>query len=484
MDRPTMSGQDPYSVGGESADAWDAIVDERERLADERERLADTREQLATERERLADELERLLDERRDEAAFERDAVPDNDELARANARVSRAIAERDRAQAAVHRRHDAARRADALSSRAGDLADAQELHGEELSWAAERESFVAHERVRLAHARDDLQDVRDELAERREQLADERDVDDRRREHDENTRDANEMRKVASGARARTARARADLQEIRETARRQRHTAAGERQHDREARADAALPAHRAEFGRGLTAQFAALTRELFVSQDLAATTRRVLDFGVQCIPDCVAGGVALLPGHTSTLHITTDVVARQLDALQIEADQGPVAEALSETDPVYVASPDEMSRWPDVAGTAAELGVRSVIAYGLAVPRDGHWQPLGTLALYAEVPDAFDEESRELAGILSCYLSVAAALDRDRADLTRREAALHRALSTRDVIGQAKGILMERRHLTAGEAFDILRTTSQRLNVAVAELATQLTETGELPA
>ena len=289
-------------------------------------------------------------------------------------------------------------------------------------------------------------------------------------------------MRKVASGARARTARARADLQEIRETARRQRHTAAANA-NTTERREPTPLPAHRAEFGRGLTAQFAALTRELFVSQDLAATTRRVLDFGVQCIPECVAGGVALLPGHTSTLHITTDAVARQLDALQIETDQGPVAEALSATDPVYVARPDEMSRWPDVAGTAAELGVRSVIGYGLAVPRDGHWQPLGTFALYAEVPDAFDEESRELAGILSCYLSVAAALDRDRADLTRREAALHRALSTRDVIGQAKGILMERRHLTAGEAFDILRTTSQRLNVAVAELATQLTETGELP-
>ena len=70
-----------------------------------------------------------------------------------------------------------------------------------------------------------------------------------------------------------------------------------------------------------------------------------------------------------------------------------------------MYLAFPDETFRWPDVAGTAAELGVRSVIAYGLAVPRDGHWQPLGTLALYAEVPDAFDEESRELAGILSPY-------------------------------------------------------------------------------
>jgi AmiR/NasT family two-component response regulator len=117
------------------------------------------------------------------------------------------------------------------------------------------------------------------------------------------------------------------------------------------------------------------------------------------------------------------------------------------------------------------------------LAVPRDGRWQALGTLTLYAELRDAFDAERRELGGILSCYLSVAAALERDRTDLSRREAALHRALGTRDIIGQAKGILMERRHLTAGEAFDTLRSTSQRLNIAVAELATQLTETGELP-
>jgi hypothetical protein len=125
----------------------------------------------------------------------------------------------------------------------------------------------------------------------------------------------------------------------------------------------------------------------------------------------------------------------------------------------------------------------VSSVVAYGLSVPREGRWQPLGVVTLYAEVTDAFDVDVRELGGILSCYLSVAAALERDRTDLSRREAALHRALSTRDVIGQAKGILMERRHLTAGEAFDTLRDTSQRLNIAVHELATRLAETGELP-
>jgi AmiR/NasT family two-component response regulator len=54
---------------------------------------------------------------------------------------------------------------------------------------------------------------------------------------------------------------------------------------------------------------------------------------------------------------------------------------------------------------------------------------------------------------------------------------------LSTRDVIGQAKGILMERQRLSAGEAFDLLRRASQRLNRKLAEVAQHLTETGELP-
>jgi AmiR/NasT family two-component response regulator len=51
------------------------------------------------------------------------------------------------------------------------------------------------------------------------------------------------------------------------------------------------------------------------------------------------------------------------------------------------------------------------------------------------------------------------------------------------RDVIGQAKGILMERRRLSAGEAFDVLRRSSQQLNLKLAEVAQHLAETGELP-
>ena len=54
--------------------------------------------------------------------------------------------------------------------------------------------------------------------------------------------------------------------------------------------------------------------------------------------------------------------------------------------------------------------------------------------------------------------------------------------ALSTRDIIGQAKGILMERERLSAGQAFDRLRRASQGLNVKLSDIARKLAETGEL--
>lgn len=56
-----------------------------------------------------------------------------------------------------------------------------------------------------------------------------------------------------------------------------------------------------------------------------------------------------------------------------------------------------------------------------------------------------------------------------------------LRRALASRDVIGQAKGVLMERLKVTADEAFALLVQSSQRRNVRVAELAAELAETGD---
>jgi AmiR/NasT family two-component response regulator len=53
---------------------------------------------------------------------------------------------------------------------------------------------------------------------------------------------------------------------------------------------------------------------------------------------------------------------------------------------------------------------------------------------------------------------------------------------LVNRDVIGQAKGILMERFKITAEQAFDVLAKVSQDTNRKVSAVAEDLTRTGTL--
>jgi AmiR/NasT family two-component response regulator len=72
-------------------------------------------------------------------------------------------------------------------------------------------------------------------------------------------------------------------------------------------------------------------------------------------------------------------------------------------------------------------------------------------------------------------------AAADREIERLTEHVAGLEVALLTRDIIGQAKGILMERYRITADEAFDRLRTASQHKNRKVRDLAEELASTGD---
>ena len=131
-------------------------------------------------------------------------------------------------------------------------------------------------------------------------------------------------------------------------------------------------------------------------------------------------------------------------------------------------------------LAAAARELGVASSLSCGLFVYQPAQWSPLGTFNLYSATPEGVQRRGQEFGSILAAYPAVGVATAHRRDEVDRREAALHRGLNTRDVIGQAKGILMERQHLSAGDAFDLLRRASQRLNRKLADVAQQLAETG----
>ena len=101
-----------------------------------------------------------------------------------------------------------------------------------------------------------------------------------------------------------------------------------------------------------------------------------------------------------------------------------------------------------------------------------------------YGITPDAFSDTAQEIGLILAAHASVAARAVDERSTLQSLGRDLQQSLLSRDVIGQAKGILMERLKVTPEDAFDLMRRASQQLNIKLRDVARGLAETGAFDA
>jgi hypothetical protein len=106
-----------------------------------------------------------------------------------------------------------------------------------------------------------------------------------------------------------------------------------------------------------------------------------------------------------------------------------------------------------------------------------------LGALALYAGYPAAFGVADRARGVILASLAGLSVSAARSHEDEERRADNLNSALATRELIGQAQGILMERERISSDQAFDILRRASQHLNRKLRDVAQDLVDTGARP-
>jgi hypothetical protein len=221
---------------------------------------------------------------------------------------------------------------------------------------------------------------------------------------------------------------------------------------------------------------QFAELTRTLL---DATPTVGGVLELVVRAAADLVphADLVSVTlrdPDGRFSTPVETDPVAVRLDELQYACGEGPCVEAARPDGPAIGWSQDlgRDPRWPAFGPGAAAHGYHSVLATAL-VPGARPPRRSGALNIYSREPDAFDGAAVDAALLLATHASLALAHTEAVVTADLKAAHLRRAVDSRDVIGQAKGILMQRRGITAEEAFDVLRRASQDLNVKLADLA-----------
>jgi GAF domain-containing protein len=226
----------------------------------------------------------------------------------------------------------------------------------------------------------------------------------------------------------------------------------------------------------------FAELVAELAMSflDDDGPGDRNVL------VEHIVGGAVAVIPGVTSAAVETIgpdgllaapvmvgDDVARSLMDAQNATGQGPGLDAWRDNKQIYVADLAADDRWPQFSRRLDDSTTQSMVCTPMEINR----QRLGVLSLsgtglHFDDPD-LDIET--LARVFAAHAGVALSGEKKVADIQR-------ALDGRDVIGQAKGILMERFKVTPEVAFAMLVRASANTNTKLRRVCDILCATGVL--
>ena len=227
------------------------------------------------------------------------------------------------------------------------------------------------------------------------------------------------------------------------------------------------------------LSAALSRLCGVLLAEETLGSVLELVTTLAAETLPGSCGAGVTLLRGRTRTTAAATDPVVEEADALQYELDEGPCLSAAQDQVTYRIDSMWNETRWPHWTPRAAHLGLGSSLSSPLVV----RGESLGAVKVYAGAEAAFADRDERILALFADKASAVLANARSQEEARRMNAELREALRSRDVIGQAKGVLRERHRVDEAAAFRMLAERSQRTNVKVRDLAQEiLASTGSL--
>lgn len=216
-----------------------------------------------------------------------------------------------------------------------------------------------------------------------------------------------------------------------------------------------------------------------LFVNESVHATLQTIVDLAVGTIEGCDGAAILLVTKREILAGSWTNERVRRVEEAEYSLGEGPCVNAIWEQ-PTFESADlrNHLTEWPRFVPIALEMGIASMLAFRLFAAGD----TLGALDLYSYQPGVFDETTRAIGTVFAAHaaLALAGAQVHER-DLEVAK-QLQEALLSRDLIGQAKGILMASRDIRADEAFDALRETSQHENMKVREVAQRVVEFGDV--
>ena len=222
------------------------------------------------------------------------------------------------------------------------------------------------------------------------------------------------------------------------------------------------------------------ALTSPLAHDEDLSRALQRIAQVACAAPIGADEAGVTLtLKGHPEVV-VVQGPASFALEHAQLDAQSGPGLNALRNKRVTFVDPiSSTMQRWPAFAAAAIEHEVTR----SLSLPLTCDESSVGALTIYGTNSAQFNRRELDRAQRFSQLVSTALTNAQAYWRSVEIRENLSIALETRDIIGQAKGILMATGAISADQAFAMLRDASQHLNRKLRDIALEVTLTGRLP-
>jgi len=218
---------------------------------------------------------------------------------------------------------------------------------------------------------------------------------------------------------------------------------------------------------------QLADAARAMAEESDSDHTLDRAVQTAIELVENADLAGLSVFtPGGVETPAANHEDL-RSIDRLQHELGEGPCVRELRETDVIRIGNVSTDARWSHWGPLISEkFDIRSSLSFHLFT--DG--AQLAAMTLYAKKPDSFDHADvvNGLAVAAQAAVTLAATAHHDQ---------LHQAMRSRQVIGEAVGMLRERFGMSSDRAFDVLKRLSSQQNVKLFVVAQHIVDTGRFP-
>ena len=163
------------------------------------------------------------------------------------------------------------------------------------------------------------------------------------------------------------------------------------------------------------------------------------------------------------------SDETARRIDAAEREIGEGPCLDAIVGDAAQVDADLRSHATWPRLAAwTLEHTQVRGLADFRLGVGG----QKVGALNFFSDTPGQLAGPASNQAAVFTAFANVALMAAHEREQVRN----LRLALGTNREIGKAVGLLMALHKVDDDTAFELLRKTSQDLNIKLADVAEQV--------